>query len=98
MRRERGLGASEEAPGYRSVSLVGSYVRIATPSPTIFESTSRRGFLSFMLPEDALSTSEYDRKHHEPELVDEILFEQRVHELGAAVDDYVAVVLLASAS
>ena len=50
------------------------------------------------LAEQALAGAEHDREHHQPQLVDEVVLEQRLRELRAAVDDDVAVVLVASAS
>ena len=46
------------------------------------------------LAEEALAASEHDGEDHQPELVDEVVLDQRLHEPGAAVDDDVAVLLL----
>src|SRR5947207_9022470 len=43
------------------------------------------------LAEQALSASEDDRKDHQTQLVDEIVLQQRLSELPAAVDDDVAI-------
>src|SRR6266542_6776341 len=39
------------------------------------------------LAEEALSASEHDRVHHQPQLVDEVALEQRLHQPRAPVDD-----------
>src|SRR5262245_53531236 len=43
--------------------------------------------------EQTLAAPEHDREHHQPELVDEISLQERLHERGAAVHDDVSVVL-----
>ena len=43
------------------------------------------------LAEEPLAAAEDDRKDHQAQLVDEVLIEQPLHELGAAMDDHVAV-------
>src|SRR4051812_13347301 len=47
------------------------------------------------LAEQALALPEHDREHHEAQLVDEVLLDQALHELGAAVHDAVAAGALA---
>ena len=47
-------------------------------------------------PNIRLPRAEDDREDHQPHLVDEVVLEQRLRELGAAVDDDVAVVRFAS--
>src|SRR5918992_2710490 len=42
---------------------------------------------------ERLSLAEDDREHHQPQLVDEVVLEQRLHELRAPVDDELAVEL-----
>src|SRR5260370_40556377 len=37
--------------------------------------------------EEALARPEDDGEDHQPQLVNEVVFDQRLHELGAAVDD-----------
>src|SRR6476660_648931 len=56
---DRSVGRSEGRAPLRGARLplghfTGSYVRIAMPSPTVFESTSRRGFLPFSSPKTRL--------------------------------------------
>ena len=46
------------------------------------------------LAEEALARAEHDREDHQPKLVDEVVLDQRLHELHAAVHDDVAVHLL----
>ena len=70
-------------------------MRIDTPSPTDLRVDEPQRLLVARLAEEALAASEHDREDHQPQLVDEVVLEQRLHELGAAVDDDVAVVLLA---
>jgi hypothetical protein len=64
---------------------------MATPSPTVLESTSRRCFLSLVSPKRRLPLPQHDREHDQPQLVDEVALRQRLHELRAAVHDDVPV-------
>src|SRR5438067_1334652 len=49
-------------------------------------------FLVGALAEETLAAAEHDREHHQPQLVDEVALDQGLGQLGAAVDDDVAVV------
>src|SRR5215208_7214386 len=44
--------------------------------------------------EETLSLAQDDREHHQPELVDEVVLDERTHQGGAAVDDDVDVDLV----
>src|SRR2546423_445856 len=44
--------------------------------------------------EEAFAAPEDDREHHEAQLVDEVVLDQRLHELCAAVDHDVPILLL----
>src|SRR5438046_8357580 len=44
--------------------------------------------------EEALAAPEDDREHHEAQLVNEVVLDQRLHEPGTAVDDDVSVLFL----
>src|SRR5262249_52015925 len=46
------------------------------------------------LTEQSLAAAEHDRKEHDVELIDQIVLEERLRELAAAVDDDRAVLLL----
>jgi hypothetical protein len=46
------------------------------------------------LAEQSLAGAEHDREDHQPQLVDEVVLDQGLHELGTAVYDDVAVALL----
>ena len=52
------------------------------------------GLLVAGLAEEALAGSEHDWEDDEPQLVDEVVLDQRVHELVAGVDEDVPVELL----
>src|SRR5919204_2085199 len=43
--------------------------------------------------EEPLPIPEHDREDHQPELVDEVVLEERLHEPGTPVDDDVALLL-----
>ena len=60
---------------------------MAMPSPTVFESASRSGFLSLDVAEEALAAAEQDREDHQPQLVDEVVLDQPLDQLGAAGDE-----------
>ena len=67
---------------------------IATPSPTVCESVSFKGFLSWSRRRSACP-AEDDREDHQAQLVDEVVLDQGLRELCAAVDHDVAVLFLA---
>jgi hypothetical protein len=52
-------------------------------------------FLAAGLAEEALANTEHERVDHQPQLVDEVVLYQRVHELEAGIDDDVPVNLSA---
>jgi hypothetical protein len=59
-------------------------MRTATPSPSIWVSTRRLGFLFADLAEEALTGPEHGRGNLQPQLVDEVVLDQRAQELEAA--------------
>jgi hypothetical protein len=54
---------------------------------TVWASTRRMGFLVARLAEEALAGAEHDREDLQPQLVDEVVLHQRVHEPEAGRDD-----------
>ena len=67
---------------------------IVTPSPTVFASRSLRTRLSLVSPKSLLPGRGRE-EDHQTEFVQEVLLEQTLDQLGAAVHDDVAVVLAA---
>ena len=83
--------ASSEANGTSTSSsdeLVGEEGEAVTDGPGVEEAN---GFLVAGLVEEALASPEHDRVDHQPQLVDQVVLHQRVHELTAGVDDDVPV-------
>src|SRR6266581_3127640 len=82
--------ASHEARGSSGSSTRSRTLLNAAPPGPIDS-----GYLGLpRLREEALAAPEDDREHHQAQLVDEVVLDQRLHELGAAVDHDVPVLLL----
>ena len=60
---------------------------MATPSPSVWASTRRRGFLSLVSPKRRSTGPEHDRKDLQPQHVDEVVLHQRAQQLEAGWHD-----------
>ena len=68
------------------------------PPSRVGVSRRRMGFLSFVSPNRRSPTPGGDREDLQPQLVDQVMLDQRAYELKAADDDDVPVHFAASAS